>query len=62
MNLPDPVNNEPKGIIKDSLHVLDFLYDDTSDIVDEPQFSYYRYNGSMTSPPCAEYVTWIIPT
>lgn len=28
MNLPDPANNKPEGILKTDLHFLDFLYDD----------------------------------
>lgn len=48
MNLPDPSNNEPQDIIKSDLNPLDFLYDDRADITDDPKFSYYTYEGSMT--------------
>lgn len=48
MNLPDPHNNLPKDVVKDSLHVLDFLFDDRSQIMNNEPFKYYRYMGSMT--------------
>lgn len=39
--------------------MLNFLYDDDKD-VENLLFKYYRYIGSNTQPPCAEFVYWII--
>lgn len=42
------------------MHPLEFLYESESYVMTKPTFSYYKYMGSNTQPPCAEYVLWLV--
>jgi len=60
MDLPNPANNIAADIMLEDLHVLDFVFDSREAINNNESFGYYRYVGSMTQPPCAENVLWVI--
>lgn len=60
MNLPNPYNNNPGKLMKESLNCLDFMYDNQTFIDEQTAFNYYTYMGSQTTPPCAESTIWLI--
>ena len=39
---------------------MNFLYDSDNDLINPPEFGYYKYWGSRTQPPCEESTTWFI--
>jgi len=48
MNLPTPVFNIGKDVLKKHLHVLNFLFDSDNEAESIVNFSYYTYFGSQT--------------
>ena len=48
MNLPNEIDNEQKGGLKEDLHILDFIFDDKKLVDAGTGFSYWSYMGSMT--------------
>jgi carbonic anhydrase len=45
---------ESKNLILEPFHVMQFMVKDNFE--ETPNFSYYKYMGSLTTPPCEEYV------
>ncbi len=57
MNLPDSVRKSV--ILKNNVNINHILFNEDNDFVD-PNFNYYEYPGSISTPPCNEHMTWYI--
>lgn len=43
LNLPNPVTNKGENVIRDDLNIMNFLYDSVNELVNPPEFGYYKY-------------------
>lgn len=59
LNLPNPHSNINSSL-KAPIHPFMFIHDDKNDVMNNKPFSYYKYMGSNTQPPCAEHVLWMV--
>jgi len=59
LNLPNPGTPSVVDFFEGPLNVMKFIYGQNQ-YLSPPPFSYYKYMGSMTSPPCMENVVWFI--
>lgn len=59
LNLPNPHSNL-NAPLKGPIHPFSFIWDEKEDVLNGRPFSYYKYMGSNTQPPCAENVLWLI--
>lgn len=57
MNLPDTVNKSV--FLVNDVNINQILFNDDNDFAD-PNFNYYEYAGSVTTPPCNEHMIWYI--
>jgi carbonic anhydrase len=59
LNLPNPGIPSVVDFFEGPLNVMKFIFGQDQ-YSSPPPFSYYKYMGSMTSPPCMENVVWFI--
>lgn len=59
INLPNPKDRKVNDFFGKPLNVWKFLYDN-SKLANPPPFNYFKYMGSMTTPPCEENIVWFI--
>ena len=60
MRVPGMEFTQVNDFIIESFNIINILFTDDQIQSNIPPFSYYKYMGSMTSPPCEEYVVHFV--
>jgi len=60
MSVPNMDKKQVNDFFLEDFHIMNLLYDNSQLDPTPPPFNYFKYMGSMTSPPCEEYVVHFV--